>query len=142
MSLTRPMPRADALTQGFWDATAEGRLAIQRCAACRTFQHPPRKICQECGHLEVAFENVSGRGRLWSWTTTHHNIVAGFEEALPYQCLLIELDEQKGLFVLSDLADRSIEAELKLGMKMRVVFSEPLANGAVLPQFEPDGEGA
>ena len=142
MTITRPMPRGDALTQGFWDATAAGYLAIQRCAGCKTYQHPPRKLCQECGCAEVAFEKVSGKGRLWSWTTTHHNIVDGFEEALPYQCLLIELDEQNGLFVLSDLAERALTTELRLGMRMRVVYSAPLPNGAVLPQFEPDGGGA
>ena len=91
---------------------------------------------------ELAFEPVSGKGRLWSWTTTHHNVVDGFEEALPYRCLLVELDEQKGLYVLSDLAERAIAGDLKLGLRMRVVFSPPLPNGAVLPQFELDGEGA
>ena len=142
MTITRPMPRADALTQGFWDAAAAGQLAIQRCADCRTYQHPPRRLCQACSSAEVGFEPVSGKGKLWSWTTTHHNVVDGFEQALPYQCLLVELAEQKGLYLLSDLAERSIAAELKLGMKMRVTFSAPLPNGAVLPQFEPDGDGA
>ncbi len=142
MTITRPLPQADTLTQGFWDATAQGQLAVQRCTECRTFQHPPRILCQDCGSAELAFTPMSGKGRLWSWTTTHHNVVEGFAPALPYQCLLVEIDEQPGLYLLSDLAERSLDAELKLGMRMRVVFAEPLANGAVLPQFEPDGDTA
>ena len=142
MSLSRPMPKPDAISQGFWDASVQGQLAIQRCAACGTYQHPPRPLCRQCSSTDVAFAPVSGKGRLWSWTTTYHNVVSGFEEALPYKCVLVELDEQPGLFVLSDFAERFDPGWLKLGMRMRVVFSEPLPNGCVLPQFEPDGETA
>ena len=38
-------PFADALTQPFWDAAAEGRLVAPRCTVCGTFVLPPQPFC-------------------------------------------------------------------------------------------------
>jgi uncharacterized OB-fold protein len=132
---SRPIPQPDAISAGFWQAAARGELAIQRCAACRSFQHPPRPLCRECGSTELAFETVSGRGTLWSWTTTYHGVLSGFEAALPYTCLVIELAEQPGLFVVSDLVGREeVRDSLEVGMEATVCF--PPDHDPVLPQFE------
>lgn len=138
MKITRPIPRPDPVSQGFWDATSRGELAIQRCETCRHLQHPPRPLCRACGGTELSFEKVSGQGRLWSWTVTHHNVIGGFEPALPYTCMMVELAEQEGLFLLSDTIGRSVDnGALRVGMPMRVVFPERNAGEPVLPQFVP-----
>jgi uncharacterized OB-fold protein len=140
--LTRPIPRPDAVTQGFWEAAARGTLAIQRCADCGAFQHPPRPLCRACRSERVAFQPVSGEGRLWSWTVTHRSVLRGLEAALPYTCLIVELKEQAGLLVVSDLIGREqLQGRLKLGMRMRAVFPPPIGEDFVLPQFEPDAAG-
>jgi uncharacterized OB-fold protein len=134
--VTRPIPRPDPVSQGFWDATARGELAIQRCESCRTFQHPPRPLCRACGGIDLAFEKVSGEGRLWSWTVTYHNVLDGFAPALPYTCLLVELAEQKGLFLLSDTIGHAMDEDvLQVGLPMRAIFPESAAGEPVLPQF-------
>lgn len=138
-AVTRPVPRVDSVSQGFWDAAERGELAIQCCAACHVFQHPPRPLCRACGGTRLAFEPVSGEGRLWSWTVTHRNVLGGFETALPYTCMIVELNEQDGLLVMSDLIGREdVRDSLKLGMKMRVVFPPKAGEGPVLPQFAPE----
>lgn len=133
MDVPRPVPLADAVSQGFWDAVARRELAIQRCRDCGGFQHPPRPLCRACGGASLEFERVSGEGRLWSWTTTYHEVIGGFGPALPFTCMVIELPEQVGLYVLSDLIGRERPIALRAGMRMRVVFPdiEPM-----LPQFE------
>jgi uncharacterized OB-fold protein len=131
----RPIPLPDSLSSGFWAAASRRELAIQRCAACRTFQHPPRPLCRACGGADLAFETVSGRGTLWSWTTTYHGVLAGFEATLPYTCLVVELAEQPGLFVVSDLVGReAIRGSLAVGMAVKVCF--PAGPEPPLPQFE------
>ena len=135
MDITRPTPRPDPVSQGFWDAAARGQLTVQRCAACATFQHPPRPICRACSGTDLAWQRVSGEATLWSWTVTHHGVVGGLDAALPYICLVVELAEQKGLFMLSDLIGRAAPAALRLGMPMRAVF--PANEAPVLPQFAP-----
>ena len=141
MDITRPVPRPDPVSAGFWEAAARGVLAIQRCAACRRFQHPPRPLCRDCASAELAFEPVSGAGRLWSWTETHHGVIPGFDPALPYTCLVVELVEQPGIFLLSDLVGREIQSGLRVGMAMRVSFPAS-GDGPVLPQFVPETEAA
>ncbi len=136
MAAPRPIPRPDRVSQGFWDAAARRELAIQRCAECGTYQHPPHPICRACGGSAVEFERVSGEGRLWSWTTTHHVVISGFDAVVPYTCMVIELAEQRGLFVLSDLIGREV-AGLRTGAPMRVVFPDPPSGEPCLPQFAP-----
>jgi uncharacterized protein len=133
----RPVPQPDAVSQGFWDAAERGELAIQRCANCRVYQHPPRPVCRACGGTDLGFEPVSGEGRIWSWTVTHHSVLKGFEAAIPYSCLIIELIEQEGLFLISDLIGREGNGEsLRIGSPMRVVFPRT-DRGPILPQFVP-----
>lgn len=141
VGLARPAPQPDPVSQGFWDSTARGQLAISRCVTCRTFQHPPRALCRTCGSTDLRFEPVSGRGRLWSWTVTHRSVLHGFDPAMPYTCILVELQEQEGLFLVSDLIDRDFGAELKVGLPVSVVFPEQCGGGPVLPQFLADAQG-
>lgn len=136
----RPVPKPDPVSTGFWEAATRGELAIQRCRACGRYQHPPAPLCRSCGGTKVGFETVSGDARLWSWTTTHHNVIAGFEPALPYTCVIVELVEQPGLFLLSDLIGRDGAAPLKLGAPLRAVFPDPGDGGPVLPQFAAAAE--
>ncbi|HSV81444.1 MAG TPA: zinc ribbon domain-containing protein, partial [Ramlibacter sp.] len=74
----RAIPRPTPLTQPFWDATKSGALAIQRCAACRRFFHPPTPVCLECRCAQLAFETVSGRGRIHARTIMYDPRVQGF----------------------------------------------------------------
>ena len=140
-TFVRPIPRPDAISRGFWDATGRGELAIQRCPDCGNYQHPPRPICHACGCTAPVYARVSGEARLVSWTTTYHNVLPGFAAALPYSCLVVELVEQKELFMLSDLVGRAeIASGLAFGMKMRVVFPAGDGESPVLPQFTPAEE--
>ena len=136
MILERPRPVPDAVSAGFWEAAAREELVIQRCSACRRYQHPPQPLCRCCGSTETAFERVSGAARLWSWTTTHHNVLPGFAGAIPYVSVVVELVEQAGLFLVSDLVGREVGAVLRLGAPMRAVFPAAGEGGVVLPQFE------
>ena len=99
-------------------------------------------MCSACASPDLGFEDVSGRGRVFSFTTNHQQNVAGFEEAVPYVNLIVELDEQPMLFMLSDLP--AAEADwVEIGAPVIVEF-EALPDGAMLPQFRsaPGGEGA
>ncbi|MDE2333544.1 MAG: OB-fold domain-containing protein [Rhodospirillales bacterium] len=139
--IARPRPRPDAVSEGFWNAVGQGVLAIQRCTQCGNYQHPPRPVCCGCGGGELSYERVSGDATLVSWTTTHHNVVPAMAGALPFTCLVVELAEQRGLYMMSDLIGRtSLAGALRLGMPMRVVFPEPEADNPRLPQFAPAPE--
>ena len=77
----RALPAITDLTRPFWDAANEGRLAIQRCQACGYYNHPPKPLCDRCLSDDLAFEDVSGDGTVWSFTVMHQKSIAGFEDS-------------------------------------------------------------
>src|ERR1700751_5149468 len=89
----RPTPIPNDLTQPFWDAAKNRRLAIQRCQDCGRYFHPPLPICNNCYSTKLAFETVTGRGRIYSRTVMHDPRILGFGEAVvPYAVIAVELD--------------------------------------------------
>lgn len=130
---TRPLPVADELSRPFWEAAKQHRLVVQRCQACGYFNHPPRSACDACLSQQLRFEPVSGRGTIYSFTVMHQPAVAGFAEQLPYLNILVELDEQPLLFMVSHLPIAERE-KVCIGARVEVSFEEIDAT-LTLPQF-------
>jgi uncharacterized protein len=87
----RFLPTTVGLNGEFYGFLAGGELRLQRCAACRAWQHPPRYRCAHCGSHDVTWEPASGRGRVFSWTVTHRAVDPAFTP--PYAVLIVELEE-------------------------------------------------
>lgn len=131
--ISRPRPLPTALTAGFWDAAARCELAIQRCGSCGLWSHPPVPVCPRCYGTALGFEPVSGSGTVYSYTVMMAGLDARFEEAAPLLVVAVELDEQDGLVVVSNLTNAD-HRQVQIGDRCEAVF-EPLPDGAVLPQF-------
>src|SRR2546421_5320980 len=130
--MERPLPQPDPGTEFFWEATRRGELHILRCRTCGTYIHLPRPACRSCGSTDLAPERVSGRGVVHSFTVTHFPL-PGFEP--PFAVALIELEEQSGLRLVSNVVDTSPE-ELEIGIPVEVTF-ERISDDIVLPLFRP-----
>jgi uncharacterized OB-fold protein len=128
----RILPQPDATTAPYWKAAARGELAIQRCAGCGHYAHPPRERCARCSSSDLRAERVSGRGRVHSFTISHH---AASGIPTPFALVLVELEEQRGLRVLANLLECSLD-EVRIDMPVEVVF-EDVGEGVTLPQFRP-----
>jgi hypothetical protein len=65
-----------------------------------------------------------------------HSVLAGFDDAAPYLCILVELVEQPGLILASDFAGEEAEQlTLRVGTPMRVIFVQTSDPPITLPQF-------
>lgn len=135
MSEQRPQPLADETSAGFWEAARGGRLAIQRCGACRRWNHAPSLACPGCGRFSLAFEDASGKGRLHAWTVLADAPAPGFQDRLPLIIGVVELAEQEGLLMIANILEAEAR-DLRLDMPLEVTF-ETLAEDCVLPQFRP-----
>ena len=135
-------PELSAESEAFWRGCGEGRLMIARCRACGLYLHPPRPACRRCRSMDIGSEQVSGRGRVHSVTVVHHAFVPGIE--VPYSVAIVELEEQAGLRLLSNVTGCAPE-DVRIGMRVSAVF-EPIegADGIALPRFAPlaESEGA
>jgi len=95
-------------------------------------------VCDACHVGELAFEQVSGRGTIYSFSVMHQPNVAGFANELPYLNILIELEEQQRLFLVSHLPDSERE-HVRIGRKVEVYFEDVDAE-LTLPKFQLVGE--
>ncbi len=89
----RPTPPDSPLSRGYWEAAARGQLVLQRCGPCGKVRHYPRLLCDQCYSRDVQWVPASGRGRIHSWTVTHHVFHRAFAEAVPYALVTVDLDE-------------------------------------------------
>lgn len=132
---TPPMPLADPLSDFFWSGAEQGRLLIQRCQACGTFIHLPRPVCRACRSFDLAPEEVTGRGVLYSFSETHKPFHPFFVDRVPYLLAVVELEEQRDLRVLSNLVGIA-EPDVRIGMDVHVDF-ERLSPDLTIPVFRP-----
>lgn len=130
----KPLPAADELSQPFWEAAKQHQLVVQRCQECGYFNHPPRPACDACQSQQLQFEPVSGRGTIYTFTVMHQPNIAGFEEQIPYINILVELEEQPLLFMVSDLPG-SEKDKVRIGGWVEIHF-EDVNDEITLPQFQ------
>jgi len=131
-----PAPLASATTLPWWEAAAEHRLVVQRCASCEHTRHPPAPICPECRSGESDWKEVSGRGEVYTFTIVHRPIAAGQE--LPYLVAVIALEGSGGLRIISNLVGVD-PGEVAIGLPVEVVWEDMSANLAI-PRFHPVSE--
>ena len=132
---TPPLPAPDPLTQFYWDGANEQKLMILRCQDCGHYIHYPRPVCNGCLSINLAPEQVSGRGTLYTYTLPMQPIHPYFIARVPYVYAVIELPEEENLKVVANVIDCP-EEKLRVGMPLEVVFEE-VAPGVTLPQFRP-----
>ena len=131
----------------FWEACGRGELVCQRCDSCGRYRFPPMSVCPDCRNAQYTWVKLSGRGRVYSWSVTRVPrlectppvVFRGFEDRLPYVIVVVELAEQEGLRMLSNLVE--IEPEkITLDLPVEVLFDRVTPEIAI-PQFRPSGQG-
>ena len=133
----RPLPAPDDVSGSFWSAAAEHRLVVQRCRSCSQLQYPPDVCCTRCQGQEFEPGEVTGRGVIYSYAVVDRPLHAGFLNALPYVVVLVELDEQPGLRLLTNLVDVPDGTALSCGMPVEVTYED--RGSVTLPQFRLSG---
>jgi len=129
-----PVPEPDEVTAFYWAAAQDKRLVLQRCQGCGLYQYPPDVACVHCQGTDLTPTEVSGRGTLYSFTTVDRAFHAGFAGKLPYVVALVELDEQPGLKLLTNIVEAH-PSQLKIRMPVEVTFET--RRDITLPQFRP-----
>jgi uncharacterized OB-fold protein len=116
----RVLPTTEELSGFFWTSGADGCLRFLRCSHCRYFIHPPAPYCPECGGRDAAPDVSSGRGTVYSFTVNHQPWDGSTE---PYIIAVIEMDEQPGLRLMTNVVDVPLD-EVRIGMPVEVVFED------------------
>lgn len=141
----RILPRVTTASEAFWRGGAQGELRILRCATCRTWVHPPTSHCPECLEKTLSPEAVSGNATVLTFTLNHQQWVPAPDH--PYAIAIVELDEQRGLRLMTNIVGCPAE-QVEIGMRVQVVFEAhddvfvPLFEPVVGSRVAPDREGS
>lgn len=128
-----PLPKPHIDYDEFWEGCKKKVLVIQKCKNCGWFRHYPRPLCPKCRSWNAEWAEVSGKGQVWSWTVIYHPIDPILTDKAPFNIVEIELNEQQGLRLTSNLIDCA-PTEIYIGMPVEAVF-ESVTDKVVLPRF-------
>src|ERR1043166_4836960 len=117
MRFDLPTPEGDTLP--FWQAAREGKLLIKRCASCGKPHFYPRPFCPHCWSADVAWQEASGRGTLYTYSIVHQNDLPPFNQRVPYVAAIVDLAE--GPRVMTNLVDVEHDA-IRVGMAVEATF--------------------
>lgn len=126
------MPALDDLNTEFWTSGKDGALKIYRCDDCQFYIHPPSPLCPKCNSWSVNAVPVSGFGEVASFTINYQKWKPDLE--VPYPILIVELAEQKGLRLTTNMVDCPLE-DIHIGMAVQIVFEQ--REEVYLPLFKP-----
>jgi len=127
----RPIPEMSPALAPYFAAARAGRLVVQRCTGCGALRFPPRELCSACLATEAAWQEVSGRGEIFSYYVMHQIYHPGFAAEVPYAVVVVKLEE--GPKLTSNVVDCPLD-EIAIGMPVEVVFEE-LSPEVTLPKF-------
>jgi uncharacterized protein len=108
----------------FIDYLEDGKLMATQCRVCGAHYFPPRVDCCHCLSSDIAWEEVTGIGKLVSYSQLKF-APSGFDSDLPYSIALLEYEHYR----IFGRLDSSLDLEtVKIGMAMIAVV-DPLPSG-------------
>lgn len=117
----------------FWANLTEHKLTAQRCNACeKYFTYPPQGSCPHCLSSNYEWVPLSGKGKVYSFVTYCRAWHPSYEDKVPYNVSLVDLDE--GPRLISNVIGCPVD-QVKIGMPVEVVYEDN--EGYTLPKFRP-----
>jgi uncharacterized OB-fold protein len=111
------IPKEVPVREGLFSDTDPPRLLGSRCEVCGRNHFPRHDTCPYCGSDAARPVELSGTGRLWSWTAVT-TAPPGYRGAVPYGFGVVELPE--GVRVVTRLTE-SDPTRLAAGQPMEMV---------------------
>ena len=103
----------------FIDYLEQGKVMGTRCKSCGVMFFPPRADCYQCLSGDMEWFEVSGTGKLVTYSKLEYAPV-GFGDDLPYAIALLDYGDYK---VFGRIAGDLPEEEIKVGMEMKTVVN-------------------
>lgn len=127
----KPLPLIDSDSKPFWESCRAHAMALQQCASCRRYRYPPRSLCPYCHAADAKWGKISGKGRVYVSLVMHHSYGPAWENSVPYNISMIELEE--GIRMWSNVIDCSPD-DVRIGDRVEIVY-EDATDAITLPKF-------
>ena len=116
-----PVTEPDGLSAPYWSGLMQGRLRVQRCAACGQWQFGPEWICHGCLAFDPAWVEVRPAGRIFSWERVWHAPHPALRDHCPYLVVLVELPLAGNVRMVGNLLGDPLQ-EVRIGAPVVGVF--------------------
>jgi len=102
--------------------TPDGKPVLlgSRCPNCGAYYFPQRQICVACGRDGLDETELSGRGKVWTYTIAGQTPPGSLVEA-PYALAIVELPEKVAIRAV--LTDVELDA-VKVGMEVEITLAK------------------
>jgi uncharacterized OB-fold protein len=107
-------------TNDFIDYLESGKVMGTRCKDCGLEFFPPRADCYQCLASNVEWFEVSGNGKLVTYSKLQFAPV-GFQDDVPYCIALLDYGKYK---IFGRIAKDVPEDEIKIGMDMKTSVNQ------------------
>ena len=104
----------------FNDSLKKSRLVGLKCNDCGKFTCPPKMTCQECDSTNLEPVELSGRGKVVTYTTSYVP-GQGRDVEAPILIVMVELDE--GPWIMGNLVDvdpNQVTMESLIGKRVKL----------------------
>ena len=128
----KPLPEVTEDNAPFWEGCKRRQLLLQRCGKCG-HHRDASPVCPLCLAPEHDWVAASGRGSVYSWVVVHQRYSKAFEDDLPYNVAIVELEE--GPRLMSNVVGIPNE-EIRAGLDVEVTWDE-VTDEITLPRFRP-----
>src|SRR3546814_4646213 len=109
------MPSIDEINQPFWASCNDQRLMLQHCRneQCGRYIYYPRVCCPHCRRPGLHWVDVSGKGKIESYSKIYRPQHDSFRTEVPIYFVAVRLNE--GPLMYSRLDERPVNDEGLLG---------------------------
>jgi uncharacterized protein len=115
----------------FVDYLEKDKVMGTKCKSCGLTFFPPRADCYKCLSSNMDWFEISGNGKLLSFSKLEYGPV-GFEKDLPYTIAILDYGDYK---VFGRLAPHLKESDVKVGMELKTAVNR-LPNGQLNYVFQ------
>ena len=129
-----PIPQPDRLTEPFWSGCRERRLLIQHCTVCGTYRHLPSDVCSNCQSTEYDWVESRGDGTVFTYTIVWHSVHSSTNQKIPYNVVVVQLDDCGGVLVMSNLVDCGPD-DVRVGLPVELTWDD-VGDDMVLYRFK------
>lgn len=139
-SWTFPRPDLHGPLAPYLEGLRQHRILLQACARCGARRWFPKPACHRCWSFEVRWEEAPVVGVVHSWTTIHHAFPPATQDDVPYQIVIVQLEE--GIRVVGRV-EMEHAPQIGTGSEVRAVFADVDEDLTLLffePVSEPQGE--
>jgi uncharacterized protein len=109
-----------------------GKLVLQHCSSCNRFIFYPRAMCPHCWNDKLEWKDVSGKGKIVSFSLVRRPNDPVFNDEAPIALAEVMLDENVAMLA------RILDGEPVIGMRVALASDAATTARYPLPAFRPD----